>query len=136
MIDINRCRTAGTAVLTLLSTVLFSSASLAGEKLAYPVTIDLTSRTAYGDLSTARSGSTFDSKSRIGCTVNSENSVTCTAINSGGTTVTCSKYQAAQSMVNAIMNLESDGYVSFQWDAAGTCTYVLTETSSRWAPKR
>lgn len=124
------------ALLTLVSMLVFSDSLLAGEKLSYPVNINLTTREASGDLSTARSGSIYDAKSKLQCTVNSENSVTCQATNSSGTTASCMKYQAPQAMVNAVMNLESDGYLYFQWDASGTCTYVLTETSSHWAPRK
>jgi hypothetical protein len=124
------------ALLTALSTTLLSGSLIAGEKLSYPVTIDLSTRTAYGDLSTARSGSIYDTKSKLQCTVNSENSVGCQAVTSSGATASCQKYQAPQSMVNAVMNLQSDGYVAFTWDANGVCTYILSETSSHWAPRK
>jgi hypothetical protein len=140
MINIFRRRTARAATLSamliLVSTTLLSVTALAGEKSSSIVTVDTAARTASGDLSTARSGSIYDTRSKIGCTVNSENSVSCFAVNSSGLAATCSKYQAAQSMVNAVMHLASDGYVFFQWDATGACSYVLTEKASRWAPKR
>jgi len=136
MINTNRCRNAAAAVLTLLSTTFFTQTLFAGEKMGLAVSVNLASRVASGDLATARNGSAFDTKSRIGCAINQENTVVCTAINSTGENAVCSRYQADQSWANAVLNLTSDGYISFFWNEAGTCTSIYVEKSSRWAPKR
>jgi len=136
MINKVRIRFAGTAVLTLLSTTLFSGTLLAGEKYGIAVVVDLPMSIAYGDMGTARNGSAFDTKSRIGCSINQENTVVCTAINSTGVSAVCSRFQAEQSWVNAVLNVSSEGYISFRWDESGKCTHIFVEKSSRWAPMR
>src|SRR5262245_57466681 len=115
----------------LCAASLCVGAAVAGVRLVYPVYVDSSMRLAYGDFASTRR--TFSSTEWIGCTVNSDNSVTCTAKMANGTQGYCSKYAAPQSMVNAIMNSGASGYVAFMWDANGTCTYVLSEASSRFA---
>ena len=121
-------------VATLTLTAFSSGTALAGARDSSAFTLDLTARYASGDLNSVRAA--FDSRSRIGCSLNSDNVVSCTAVNIMGTTATCSKYRPDQAMVNAVLGLASDGYLYFAWDSRGVCTQIITETSSRWAPKQ
>jgi hypothetical protein len=105
----------------------------AGYKTTYLVSVDAPNRTAYGSMGDARASS--DSLQYIGCSYagySTYGSGTCNARNSAGQSVYC--YTSDAPMLAAIASV-NDGYLYFQWDANGKCTYIYSSNSSNNAQK-
>lgn len=119
-----------------LGMLMATNATVAGQRLVYPVNINDTYRFAVGTMSDARGSA--DSQQWIGCYTNaypgSYASATCYATNATGTSRSCSTSDA--NLIQAIRSLTSESYLYFQWksDGSGQCDYVFVENSSRWKP--
>lgn len=120
------------AGLALAGFSLLASTTWAGQKKAEPVIINTNSRYAQGSLASARSSA--DVVQSIGCTIRESGVVTCSARNGANTAaLNCTAndpgYRAA------VQSLNGDSRIYFSADAAGSCTSLIVENSSVWAPK-
>jgi hypothetical protein len=119
-------------LLAALLTALCGSTALAGGRESSLPIVDTVARYASGDMQSARQA--MNNSSRLGCSVNSDNVISCTAYHPLSI-ATCTKFFPSQAMVNAVLNLGSDGYLYFAWNSSGTCTQIITDKGSKWAPK-
>ncbi len=101
--------------------------SHAGYEVNFPVVVDDASKQAYGTLVAARRSA--DAVSRLGCTVKA-NDVTCYATNAAGVYRTCTTTDPALMAVARSINSES--YLWFIWNAAGTCTSITVGLGSQF----
>jgi hypothetical protein len=120
------------AGLALAGVSLLASTTWAGQKKAEVVIINAAARYAQGSLATARSS--VDVIQSIGCTIRENGIVTCSARNGANTaSLNCTAndpgYRAA------VQSLNGDSKIYFSADAAGSCTSLIVENSSVWAPK-
>jgi hypothetical protein len=121
-----------TVCLAIAASVLAGTA-LAGTKSSFPVTIDDTTRLASGSLGSARNSA--DNTQYIQCFTATLPGKTgyCEARNSLGTTRGCTTNNA-DFFLN-IVGLNDESFVRFGWDTNGTCTFLLIQKSSVYAPK-
>jgi len=109
--------------------------SRAGLRVSYPVTVNTTSRTAYGALGTARNSS--DNLQRIGCYVfrfSNDGYAWCDATNSAGTSVACTTNQPGHLI--AIESVKGDSFLYFTWQLDGDCNWFRVGQDSRYEPKQ
>lgn len=116
---------------TVLTVICGSSVLAGGREVSQPI-VDTVARYASGDMQSARQA--MNNSSRLGCSVNSDNVISCTAYHPLSA-ATCTKFFPSQAMVNAVLNLGSDGYLYFAWNSSGTCTQIITDKGSKWSPK-
>lgn len=110
---------------------LVPSVAEAGTKCAYPVSVDPVGRSASGALSSARNSA--DTLAYLSCTSYAWGYVSCVARNGAGTVSSCGTSDPVY--VDMLQTLNSDSYVYFAWDAAGTCTSMIVENMSCLEPK-
>lgn len=113
----------------LLAISLAATSAVAGRKLAWPVTIDLTNRSASGNFGDTRAAP--DSTSYLACAAftSVESTPYSYAVCSGATpTASFYCYSYAPELVAAVRT-QSD-YVSIMWDANGSCTRIYTSRDS------
>lgn len=124
-----------TVTIATCSVLTMSGIAAAGFRSAYQVQVNTDTRQAWGSLGTARASS--DSNQYISCSVygysSSAGSARCEARTATNVRATC--YSSNPSIIQAIAALDGDGYVLFNWDTSGSCTYVATSSGSLWAPK-
>jgi hypothetical protein len=106
--------------------------SQAGQKLTQTVTVNTTSRFAYGSLGSARASA--DTNQTIGCSTFHTGATICSARDAAGINGACSTTDPAYR--SAANSLNGDSRIYFQWDTAGACTYLQIENYSSWAPKQ
>jgi len=104
--------------------------ALGGAKQLFPLNINAAGRFASGGL--AETHNTADTMQYAECGTNGTTGF-CTLRDTAGTYYSCFTTDAANLAV--IRSMSPDGYFSISWDAAGTCTYVLSYASSRSAVK-
>ncbi len=106
----------------------------AGAKWVYTVGINASSRYAVGNSGAARNSA--DATQHIECGVysGSPTSMFCGATDSTGASAYCTSTDP--SVVAVAASISGDSYIYFTWDTGGRCTYVFTESGSRWEPKR
>ena len=94
------------------------------------------SRAAVGQIGAARN--TLDTVQYIGCTarqnVGGALTVGCSARDALGDTLTCTSSNA--SLLPIIGAMTADARIGFGADAAGVCTYIFTDNSSKYQPKK
>ena len=116
----------------LVATILFtlSGISLAGYINHYQVSVNTTTRTAYGSMVGARNSA--DSVQYIGCQlVNSGTPYAiCSARNSAGTKGYCTTSNAMH--MQQVTGLSNETYLYYQWDTNGKCTYIYSSTMSTY----
>jgi hypothetical protein len=125
------------ALLAFVLALTVSGAAIAGVKYTTPVTINDTSRVAYGAMGTARNST--DSDQYIGCqviaTTSGSTSYTCSARSAAGVFRSCAGGNIA-SMVQAAASTTTDSYIYFSWDASGVCNYLVVTNYSTYEPKK
>ncbi|NMO23325.1 hypothetical protein HPC49_50480 [Pyxidicoccus fallax] len=116
--------------------LLAGTAAWAGYTATYYVTVNTTTRTAFGSLANARASA--DTQQLISCSVHAFNSgssgVTCEAQDANGVNAYCTSSAAA--MVNAVASISGDAYLLFKYDTNGTCTYLYVSNASSYAPRQ
>lgn len=126
-------------ILLIMLVALTSGSTMAGVVNDFNVTIDLTERTAMGNMKTARFSA--DAEEFIDCG-------TRTARNPDGTIFYWSFCQAGLStseenafcftqdieLINQIRSMSTYSFVTFRWDESGECTYVGQSTQSFYIP--
>lgn len=119
----------------ILATALVGTAAWAGQKTAYPVVVNSTSREAWGSLASTRD--TADNFQNIGCQVSTPASgtpsVLCFAQGPTSPMGTC--YSTSAALVEAARDIHGDSYLYFAWDASGTCTHINVANASQYSPK-
>jgi hypothetical protein len=125
-------------LLGLLGATTLIGTGHAGLKGNYPINIDLANRLATGGLATTRA-STY-ANAVIACTSSvsvASNGAsyfgTCSARDNAGLYAACITYDAE--LVTQMARVQGDSRVTFDWDAAGTCTRIQVQQSSAQAPK-
>jgi hypothetical protein len=116
---------------------LVGASAWAGSKTTnWTVGIDTVGKSAYGSVGATRSSA--DTVQYIGCSVYGFDDgfiqASCGAKNAAGTSVSCSS--TVPSIVETVRAMPSDGFVRFQWNDAGDCTYVAFGNYSYYAPKQ
>ncbi|WP_224370650.1 hypothetical protein [Hyalangium versicolor] len=122
--------------------MMVSPAAWAGSKSRTNVSIVFSGSggSAQGLMGTARSST--DTYQFLGCaasvggtpgTGTSSAWMTCSARNSSNVTVSCTSGNPA--FIEALHSLNSDSYISFSWDGAGTCTALTVGTYSQYETK-
>jgi hypothetical protein len=114
----NKFRFIGALALAALATSAF-----AGLKLSYPVSVDSTSRVAWGSMGSARNSA--DAVQYIGCSVNTSTTGTygiCEARSPANSARSCSTTNA--DMLAAIRMVNEASFIFFTWDANSNCTQV------------
>jgi hypothetical protein len=121
--------------LAVAAAMLAATAAWAGAKGIWEVNIDTVSRRVYGSLGSARHSA--DNIQYIGCYATAYSSgseaVNCFAKNAAGTYVSCSS--SVPQVINVARSLGDDGYLYFQYDAGGQCTYIGVENNSWHFPR-
>ena len=107
-----------------LALAALAGSVFAGARYSYPVSVDTTSRVAWGSMGTARNSA--DAVQYIGCSV--------TTYSSGGSYGICEGRNAANSaractttnadMLAAIRMVSEASFIFFTWDASNNCTMV------------
>lgn len=127
-----------TVAMIATALTMAAGSAYAGEKGNVPVTLQTspagTPTGAFGMLGTARNSA--DTLQSIGCATSATATTLradCEAVNAAGTMVHCQTYNAA--MVSVAQSISEDSYVSFSFDAAGTCTSVYVANGSANAVK-
>jgi hypothetical protein len=110
-----------------VSAALLSAAvaAYAGTRSQLFVQVDTTSRYAYGAMTDARGSS--DPYQQISCYTNSSVG-SCYFVNSVGTGGSCYTYN--QTLIQQIREIGDESYVYAQWNADGTCSYILVQNMS------
>lgn len=107
----------------------------AGSKTQFFVTINSTTRTAYGAMGTARNST--DSVQNIYCRTfadtTSGESVRCFANNAAGVYVSC--YSSSPALIRSVQSANDSAYLYFAWDAAGVCQTIDVLKGSHLEPK-
>ena len=122
------------AAFCALATVLVSGSASAGVKYTGSVYASSTGRYAGGGLGYARN--TSNGTEYIGCSVSQYSgsvSIYCSAQDSAGNYAGCTSTDAA--FVAAARSLSTDEYMSFSYNASGTCTSLYVEHYSWNQPK-
>lgn len=102
----------------------------AGQRIGpYQVYVNDAARYANGSIPDARAS--VDAVQWIGC-YNNAGYGNCSAVTSAGVSRSCSTGNAA--MIDTIRSIGPESYIYFQWNADGTCNYILVENSSRFKP--
>jgi hypothetical protein len=119
-----------TAACLLIAFTLVIQYARAGRKSNITVTIDTTSRYAYGALGAARNSS--NTVEEIGCYTfgYSDNSsfASCYATNASNQSVSCTSTSPA--IVAAAQSVNGDSHVYFAYDQGGACTFVHSQGAS------
>jgi hypothetical protein len=123
--------------LILLSSLLaLHGIAQAGDNWSSGVSVSVSGRVAYGMVSGAHN-TVGDPNSMLYCAGIAYSNGTyfgmCSATDYNGVTVSCTTTQA--SLVQHMVNLSSDSWTTFAFDASGTCTYVSVEQMSSTPPK-
>jgi hypothetical protein len=107
----------------------------AGNKTAYLLNINTTSRTVEGSMGTVRN--TADNVQRVYCRTFADatygESMRCYATNAAGTTVTCGSSNAT--LIRSVQAAGDESFVAFSWDASGTCQTFDVLKGSHLEPK-
>ncbi|MBN8229481.1 hypothetical protein JYK02_18380 [Corallococcus macrosporus] len=109
-----------------------STASFAGSKGGFPVTVDTVGRFFSGSMGTARNST--DSNQNLYCYTNSSGYGVCFATDSIGTNASC--YTTNANLVSVIRSLNSDSYLQVAYDNTGACTSIMVGTGSHHDPKQ
>lgn len=121
---------------TLAVGVTLAHETSAGIKAAYPVQVDLATRTASGSFGSARN--TSDWRQTIGCSLQATAGVAdlalwCEAMDAHGVTIMCATSDA--NLVTVSLAISGDSYVSFTWDRSNQCTTLRVWNGSAHDPK-
>lgn len=123
-------------LIALLGAFWMAGVVQAGQHIRYSVVIDDRSMTASGSLGTARNSS--NTYERIGCSVDSfggsDKTVICTAREASGNSAECSTSDPG--IFDLAMNIDSDSYVQFGWDASSRCSRLSVRKGSQTEPKQ
>jgi hypothetical protein len=111
----------GVATALLTTTI----AAYAGIRAQIFVQVDTVSRYAYGAMTDARGSS--DPNQQISCYTNASVG-SCSFVNSAGTGGSCYTYN--QTLIQQIREISDESYVFAQWNADGTCSYILVQNMS------
>ena len=119
--------------------LLLAFSDYAGYKIHYSVSVNTSSRTAFGSTGDARASA--NSTESIGCYI-AQNSATsevlfggCNATDVNGNSVYCYFPSAVvNSYAKVLAANGSNAYYFFQWDASSACTYVYSTTASDFTP--
>lgn len=116
---------------TAMFAVLAAAAATAyaGTRAQVQVQVNTTSRYAYGAMADARGSA--DPYQQISCNTNS-NSGSCYLVNSTGVSGSC--YTTNPTFIDLIRSISAESYVYIQWNADGTCNYVLVQNASFMKP--
>lgn len=129
--------------LGVIATVMvLGTAAWAGAKSGSNVTISFSggNGTASGAMGYVRNSA--DTVQYIGCTLITSatassfevtRTVSCSARNSSNVVVSCVSTDG--SLIDSVQALNSDSYITFQWNVDGRCTYLRAGTYSQYAPK-
>ena len=120
-----------TVVRTVALAALVSSAfaASAGSRAVYQAYFNDAQRWANGTMTDARGSA--DNNQLIGCYHNAS-FAGCYVTNAAGQGRTCTTTNPA--LIDVIREIGPESYIYFQWNADGTCNYVLVENSSRFKP--
>jgi hypothetical protein len=127
-------RTIKVALAVIAVGTMLSGTAVAGKKSYPQVSVNLSTRTASGALSTARASG--DTKQVIGCYVThtpGTPSVVCSATNANGDHASCAIASTRAGIT--VGSINPDSYVVFQWDASNNCSYIQVVNSSEYEPK-
>lgn len=120
------------AIAFLVSAV---AAATAGARYSPAVSVNTSSRSAYGSLGTARNSA--DAYQYIGCYTavsSSSRFVECYATMSNSVWAYC--YSSDPTFFEQARSINSDSYLYFTWDANGVCNYLQVANDSTFEPKR
>ncbi|TXH73604.1 MAG: hypothetical protein E6Q88_05170 [Lysobacteraceae bacterium] len=119
------------AITTAMIAVLLTSAAAAyaGTRAQVQVTVNATSRYAYGAMADARGSA--DTVQQINCATNTT-LANCWMVNSAGVGGSC--YTTDPAMINVIRGISGESYVYIKWNTDGSCSYVLVQNSSFMKP--
>ena len=114
--------------------VTYVCTAFAGLTATYPVTIDMTNRTATGSAGSARNSGDNFQYLYCGLVANTTTvEARCYAQNATQVNTFCTSLSS--SIVSTIRTMSSDSYVNFKWDTSNHCTQVQVMTGSQAAPK-
>ena len=126
-----------TMMLSLAAAALLVPVAVnAGERLTanMVVSINTSARTASGQMSATRA--TSDRTALLGCSVGALGTgsyVICEAMDAKGTYLSCES--SVPAFVQAASAINSDSYIYYAVDASGSCTQLVVNTGSAYAPK-
>lgn len=109
---------------------VWATHAVAGDRERSEVLVQSEYRYAFGSMSSARDSA--DSTQYIGCNMYSTLAV-CYAENASGTFGMCSTSDPA--MMTLARSLDSGSWLSFDWDANGTCTDIQVNNFSFYGNK-
>ena len=118
-----------------LGVVSIAFDAAAGERTTTPVSVDKTNRNAKGALGSARNSA--DAIQFIGCEAFVSGGLfqgLCFANSPAGVSVLCTTSSAT--MVQTILGISGDSFISFSWDTTSTCASLSVENFSNLEPKR
>ena len=121
----------------VVGALMVGTAAWAGLKSTFYVTVNSTSRYAFGSVGDARGSA--DTQQYIGCAVDAFSNtgstyVFCDARNASGVIGYCMSTSPA--MLAAVATQSSSSYYYFGWDADGNCTYLSISNWSDLAPRQ
>lgn len=108
---------------------LWAAASRAGNDGNFQVVVDDVNRQALGTLVATRRSA--DNVQKLGCTVRADNAL-CYATNAAGVYRTC--LTTDPGLIAVARSLDSESYLWFIWNAAGTCTSIVVGLGSQYKP--
>jgi hypothetical protein len=108
---------------------LCAAAAQAGNDGNFQVVIDDVNRQALGTLVATRRSA--DSVQKLGCTVRADNAL-CYATNAAGVYRTC--LTTDPGLIAVARSLNSESYLWFIWNTAGTCTSIVVGLGSQYKP--
>jgi hypothetical protein len=122
-------------VISAAALILASTVASAGSYQPRPVTLDLTNRTADGDMLTARDS--LNPGDFIGCGIRQLSGFAWGFCQAGHSLVegdyfTC--YTEDADLLEAIKALDDFSYITFTWDVDGVCTSIGNSTQSFYIP--
>ena len=128
-------RNRGALVGAVLAIVVGAGVVSAGIKASGEVMINTTYHYAYGVLGSARNSS--DTVQQLVCNVYHQAGyeyAQCWAADRNGVYASC--YTNDAGYISRIAGLNGDGYLRFDWDVNGYCSYMIVGMSSYGEPKK
>ncbi len=124
------------AVVTSLLVLATTGTALAGARYSRPVQVNPTNRYASGSLGSTRNSG--DTTSYLICETylgaGQALGANCIARDASGRFGSCNTTDPG--MVQAIMSIQGDSFVWFNWDVNSRCAYVSVQNGSSEEPKR
>ena len=123
-------------VLSIAALTLASTVASAGLFQPAPVTIDMTNRTAGGDMRSARIS--LNKFAYIGCGVRYNAIGGAFMFCQAGLTqdltqqITC--FSDSPALFDAVKSIADYSYITFRWDVDGNCTFIGNSTQSFYIP--